>query len=147
MHMSNDNCLDGIRCKCGNTDRFLIAANVVAEVTDDGAEAASPQHGNGFEWNEDRHCRCPRCDKQGSLKDFRRTLPPDPEGMNDRRAEWAAKAMSTFTETTGTDLEDSLGDLLCDLMHWADRNDFDFHLALDRARWHYDVETGGDADE
>jgi len=44
---------------------------------------------------------------------------------------------------TGTDLEDSLGDLLCDLMHWADRNDSDFDTALDGARANYTEETGG----
>jgi hypothetical protein len=70
-------------------------------------------------------------------------LPPDPEGMNDARAEWANEAIKTFMAKTGTDLEDSLGDLLCDLLHWSDRNNFDFDLALDRARGHYTEETGG----
>ena len=41
------------------------------------------------------------------------------------------------------DLEDSLGDLLCDILHWCDRNNFDFDHALDRARGHYKEETGG----
>jgi hypothetical protein len=68
-------------------------------------------------------------------------LPPDPEGMNDARAAWADEAIRTFMTTTGTDFEDSLGDLLCDLMHWSDRNNFDFKLALDRARGHYLEET------
>jgi hypothetical protein len=45
---------------------------------------------------------------------------------------------------TGTDEEDALGDLLADLMHWADRRNFDFGLALDRARWHYEEETTGE---
>jgi hypothetical protein len=70
------------------------------------------------------------------------TLPPDPEGMNDARAEWADEAIKTFIARTGTDLEDSLGDLLCDLLHWSDRHNFDFDAALDRARFHYDAETG-----
>lgn len=70
-------------------------------------------------------------------------LPPDPEGMNDIRAQWADKAIQTFMKTTGTDLEDTLVDLLCDLMHWADRNNCDFKIALDRARAHYTEETGG----
>jgi len=69
------------------------------------------------------------------------TLPLDPEGMNDARAEWADEAIKTFMKRTGTDFEDSLGDLLCDLMHWSDRNDFDFNLAFDRARDHYLEET------
>jgi len=68
-------------------------------------------------------------------------LPPDPEGMNDSRAEWAGAALSSFMMVTGTDEEDALGDLLADLMHWADRNGYDFDAALDPGRWHYDAET------
>jgi hypothetical protein len=52
-------------------------------------------------------------------------------------ANWADKAILAFREQTGCDLEDSLGDLLGDLMHWADARDFDFDAALDRARHHY----------
>jgi hypothetical protein len=39
-------------------------------------------------------------------------LPPDPEGMNDDRAEWAAAALRHFQCTTGTDYDDALTDLL-----------------------------------
>jgi len=62
--------------------------------------------------------------------------------MNDDRAEWAATALRSFQRRTGTEHEDSLGDLLCDLMHWCDRSDFDFEAALSRARSHYEAETG-----
>jgi hypothetical protein len=41
---------------------------------------------------------------------------------------------------TACDLEDSLCDLLADLMHWADQCKFDFTAALDRASEHYAVE-------
>jgi hypothetical protein len=71
-------------------------------------------------------------------------LPPDPDNMNDSRAQWADAALSAFMKETGADLEDSLGDLLADLMHWSDRNNFDFEAALDRARWHYEAETTGE---
>jgi len=71
----------------------------------------------------------------------RRKLPADPEKMNGDRAEWAAVALRHFQCVTGCDYEDSLGDLLGDLMHWSDRNNFDFELALDRARGHYAAET------
>jgi hypothetical protein len=74
----------------------------------------------------------------------RRQLPPDPEGMNGDRAEWAAAALRHFQCTTGCDYEDSLGDLLGDLMHWSDRNNFDFEAALFRARGHYQAETADD---
>jgi len=71
------------------------------------------------------------------LKDF----PPDPEDMNDDRADWAEAALIEFRRITGTDDEDALGDLLCDLMHWSDRNGGDFENALRLARLHYDAET------
>jgi hypothetical protein len=68
-------------------------------------------------------------------------LPPDPEGQNDARAEWAEIAIANFEMATNTDREDALGDLLCNLMHWADRNEQDFNAMLERARTHYEVET------
>jgi hypothetical protein len=40
----------------------------------------------------------------------------------------------------------SLGDLLCDLMHWADRNNFDFEVALIRAQGHYEAERAEESD-
>lgn len=49
----------------------------------------------------------------------------------------AATALAAFRQETGSDREDSLGDLLCDLMHWADVHNFDFEAALFRARCHY----------
>jgi hypothetical protein len=61
--------------------------------------------------------------------------------MNNGRIEWAAAASRHFQSTTGSDYEDAPGDLLCDLMHWCDRNNFDFELALCRARGHYEAET------
>lgn len=71
-------------------------------------------------------------------------LPPDPEGMNDKRAGWAATALKAFQDETGADDEDALGDLLGDLMHWCDRHNFDFEAALERARGHYEAETAGE---
>jgi hypothetical protein len=69
------------------------------------------------------------------------SLPPDPEGMNDDRAKWAAAALRQFQSATGTDLEDALADLLGDLMHWCDRNAVIFEDELSRARFHYQAET------
>jgi len=59
---------------------------------------------------------------------------------NLQRATWAEKAILAFREQTGCEHTDSLGDLLCDLMHWADASNFDFDFALDRARQHYEEE-------
>jgi hypothetical protein len=62
-------------------------------------------------------------------------------------AEWAAAALRHFQCVTGTEHEDALSDLLCDLMHWSDREDIDFQNALDTARMHYEAEceeSGGE---
>jgi hypothetical protein len=60
---------------------------------------------------------------------------------NEKRADWADKAINTFIEATGTDPEDAVSDLLCDIMHWCDLyNEYDFDAELDRARGHYDCE-------
>lgn len=60
---------------------------------------------------------------------------------NLQRAVWAATALITFREETGCDFEDVLGDLLCDLMHWAVIARFDFEAALQRARDHFQQEV------
>ena len=77
----------------------------------------------------------------GNIKGKR--LPPDPERMNDQRAERAAAALQIFQTVTGTDPEDALCDLLADLMHWCDRNGCAFSNELRRARFHYEEETSG----
>jgi hypothetical protein len=76
-----------------------------------------------------------------------RTLPPDPEGQNDDRAQWAKAAIWQFQICTGTDWDDAIADLLCDLMHLCDRatredgtTAFDFADELERAREHYEAE-------
>jgi hypothetical protein len=71
-------------------------------------------------------------------------LPPDPENRNHERAQWAETAVSAFRRETGADFEDSLPDLLCDLMHLADRRGWDFAEAMERAQAHYEVETTPD---
>jgi hypothetical protein len=60
---------------------------------------------------------------------------------NKDRAEWAAAALRHFQCTTGTDYDDALSDLLCDLRHWCNREKVSFGSALKRAEEHYDVET------
>ena len=70
-----------------------------------------------------------------------RPIPPDPEEMNDMRAEWAASALNQFIAITGAERADALMDLLCDLRHWCDRNNTSFGREYDRALRHYKEET------
>jgi hypothetical protein len=83
-----------------------------------------------------------------SLTTSKEQLPPDPEDMNDDRSEWASAAVEAFISATRTDNPDAVSDLLCDLMHFCDRNagpgdeEFEgFEEALDRARQNYEEET------
>lgn len=72
---------------------------------------------HGFEYEiVDHDLRAEHEEPEGSESSG---LPPDPEGMNDARADWAAGAVQTFQAITGADDEDVLSDLLADLMHWT----------------------------
>lgn len=64
-------------------------------------------------------------------------IPPDNDGRNGERANWAFVALGVFEGRTGTDREDYVADLLCDLMHWCDRNGQEFHHQLNRAKGMY----------
>jgi hypothetical protein len=68
-------------------------------------------------------------------------LPPDPENMKDACADWVERVVFRYTLELGTDDERSLTDLLCDLMHWSDRNGVDFADALRIARLQFDDES------
>lgn len=69
------------------------------------------------------------------------TMPPDPEGLNADRATWAGYALEAFISQTGTEHCDAATDLLCNLMHLADRDGTDFEATIERARMHYEAET------
>jgi|SRR5882672_3084530 len=73
-----------------------------------------------------------------------RKLPPDTQGRNKERAEWAGKALHTFRSATDSDFHDAACDLLCDLMHWCDEEGFKFDSELRRARENYAAETQPD---
>jgi hypothetical protein len=65
--------------------------------------------------------------------------------INKERADWAKSAVEAFQGITGTDDEDAVSDLLCDIMHMCDSNDGPgFGAELDRARGHYDHEIVDD---
>jgi hypothetical protein len=60
---------------------------------------------------------------------------------NERRAKWADKALTSFQRETLCDREDALPDLLCDLMHLANQEGWDFDKALHRARSNHEAEV------
>jgi hypothetical protein len=69
-------------------------------------------------------------------------LPPDPEDMNDARAEWAGECIALFSEITGSENgQEAMGDLLADMFHWCDRNGLDMEQMFDSARRCYREET------
>jgi hypothetical protein len=83
--MTNTNCLENIKCPaCGNEESLRIAASTIATVTDDGMEDYSD-----MEWGDNSYAECPKCHRNGALKDFR--------GRNGLEAEEEAIAM-TITE-------------------------------------------------
>lgn len=63
---------------------------------------------------------------------------------NTDRAQWAEKAIQAFMDETGTDREDALADLLCNLHHWCDAEGLDFLKEYQRGMVHYAVEYLGD---
>jgi hypothetical protein len=71
------------------------------------------------------------------------SLPPNPDGLNSARAEWAQAAIIAFRKVTGAE-EEALSDLLCDLMHLADRQGENFYASLGRAINNYVEETRHD---
>lgn len=63
---------------------------------------------------------------------------------NAERAASADAALMAYMSRTYCDCEDSLADLLCALMHWADQCGLSFHSEFRRARRHYAAELRGD---
>ena len=81
-------------------------------------------------------------------------LPPDPEEMNEERADAAGKALAAFTRAAGEkgwkDIpeqkqreldEQNLSDMLCDLGHYCDRQKISLQERLRVASYHYIEET------
>ena len=63
----NTNCLEGLACpKCGNDERLIIHGQSAFEVCDDGTDG----HGD-VEWDDGSHTRCPQCNFEGNLCEFR----------------------------------------------------------------------------
>ena len=60
---------------------------------------------------------------------------------NAERAASADAALMAYMSRTRSDCDDCLADLLCDLMHWADKCGIGFEGELYRARCHYAAEA------
>lgn len=60
---------------------------------------------------------------------------------NAERAASADAALMAYMSRTSCDCEDCLADLLCDLMHWADKADLSFAEAFRPAHFYYRVEV------
>jgi hypothetical protein len=138
--MPNENVLEGFKCpKCGSEGNFKIEVCTVIEFND---EEGAIDEGADKEWQPESFCACVACDHAATVKDFQpRPIPPDPEGKNDERSAWGEAMMIVFRKLTGTDREDALSDMLCDLHRWADRNGQNFDTELARAKSHYREET------
>jgi len=65
---------------------------------------------------------------------------------NNDRAAWAQVAIDAYQDATGTDDESALGDLLCDLRHWAKRADYDFDEYSARGLMHFEAEVEEEED-
>lgn len=57
------------------------------------------------------------------------------------RAASADAVLVAYMSRTSCDCEDCLADLLCDLMHWADKARLNFPEEFRRARFHYCAEV------
>jgi len=90
------------------------------------------------------------------MKTKARALPPDPEQMNSRRAQWAAEAFEQFIQAHGKPSlpglgetlrreirEQNLSNLLANLAHMCDRDGIDLSGRLRLAAVHYWAATVG----
>ena len=60
---------------------------------------------------------------------------------NAKRAAWAEACISLFADMTGTDNDaDSIGDLICNLGHYAQRRNLDFLKLLQTGIGHWHIE-------
>ena len=82
---------------------------------------------------------------QEALDRVRARLPEDPAADTERRADRGRELLGRYMAATGTDEDAALGDLLADLRHMADRDDYDYELADARAESYHADETAQQA--
>ena len=76
-----------------------------------------------------------------TIQESPNVVPPDPDEMNDARAELAKVALGALLAVTETSPEDAMLDLLSNLMHLCDRTGTNFGDQLHRAKGNYEAET------
>lgn len=69
------------------------------------------------------------------------TIPPNQDGDNDGRAEWAEAAIATYRSITGSERDTAIADFLCNLRHACDRQGLDWDRELRVGMQHYKAET------
>lgn len=78
-------------------------------------------------------------------------VPPDPEEMNDRRADAAENVLRLFTKDMGEEGEglevQNLTDLISDFAHYCDRQGIQFAEILRMASFHYNEETDNEGQQ
>ena len=82
---------------------------------------------------------------QETVDRVRARLPEDAAADTERRADRGRELLGRYMAVTGTDEDMALGDLLADLRHMADRDNYDYGLADERAESHYADETAQQA--
>ena len=84
---------------------------------------------------------------QETLDRVRARLPEDPAADTERRADRGRELLGRYMAATGTDEDAALGDLLADLRHMADRDNYDYELADARGESYHADETAQQAAE
>jgi hypothetical protein len=80
-------------------------------------------------------------------------LPPDPEGMNDQRANAGGMTLAYFAMTHGELADDNsldaqnMTDLLADLAHYCDREGLNLTTIWESAAHHYAEETDNQGEQ
>lgn len=82
---------------------------------------------------------------QETLDRVRARLPEDPAVDTERRADRGRELLDRYMALTGTDEDAALGDLLADLRHMADRDNYDYGLADARAESYHAEEIAQQA--
>lgn len=68
-------------------------------------------------------------------------LPPDPEGLNNDRATWGGYAILMHAHLSNATKAEAPADLICNILHWCDRNRRDYEEVLMQGLSYYTRDT------